>query len=189
MASTLFDDTVRIATRFAHEVEPRPWGFAGHTLELAKQVGALAACVLIREGYKPGEVHTATLQDETSDVLFMLFRIGHLLGITLSLQEGIQTQTTPVEPLMLTLIQGTGALRALCPSASQDVPQEPVRTHLDTMVHAVAQVAAYYGFQLEQAHRVELQRAEAWLDLRRQPWWRRLYPIVQRLAPVLRRWV
>ena len=167
MSSTLFDETIRIAMRFANEIETRPWDGAGHILELSKQVGSLSACIMIREGYKPGKVSTRKIQDESSDVLFMLFRISHLMGISLSLPETDCGHPTDVESLMLTLVQGTGELGYICAISSDSRSQEQVQEKLCSLISTIAQVAAYYEFQLEYAHRKELVRASAWLDLQR----------------------
>jgi hypothetical protein len=57
-------------------VEPRPWTRQAILLELLGEVGSLAHLVQHWEGFKRGRPGPARLEDECSDVLFLLLRLA-----------------------------------------------------------------------------------------------------------------
>lgn len=82
-------NTARIK-RF-EKIEGRPWGAEGATIELAKQVGDLAALIMAAEGYyfsnrdqykaKYATNNISAIADELADITFAVTRIARHYGI------------------------------------------------------------------------------------------------------------
>ncbi|MBP9747858.1 hypothetical protein KBD13_02915 [Patescibacteria group bacterium] len=94
MKSTPFKDVVsraeKIIQRF-EQIEGRPWGAEGACLELSKQVGELARCILMQEKYyfsgrDRNPLYTTGIKqigDELADVLYAIIRIARHYNISL----------------------------------------------------------------------------------------------------------
>lgn len=72
------------------KIEGRPWGAEGAVIELAKQVGDLAALVMTKEGYYFSDrdqyrdkysTKTDAIADELADITFAVARIAQHYGI------------------------------------------------------------------------------------------------------------
>ncbi len=76
-----------IVTRFS-AIEGKNWGVEGAMIELSKQVGELAKCVMIQENYypfkaeNPGE-NLNKIGNELADVLGQVIRIADYYNINL----------------------------------------------------------------------------------------------------------
>jgi NTP pyrophosphatase (non-canonical NTP hydrolase) len=79
----LIDRTEETLQRF-RSVEKRPWTPEACMTELMAEAGTLADSIMIREGYRSrGGDHKVDLEDDISDVLFMLIMICQHYGIDL----------------------------------------------------------------------------------------------------------
>ncbi len=85
------DATRQSITRF-QKIEGKPWGVEGAIIELAKQVGDLAALVMNEEGYyfanrnEQSEKYASSkdsIADELADIMFAVVRIADHYGIDL----------------------------------------------------------------------------------------------------------
>jgi len=75
-AINLYRDVIK---RF-EKIEKRPWGAQGAVIELAKQVGDLAKCVMIQEKYYfytvNEEENKKQIADELADIFGQIIRIA-----------------------------------------------------------------------------------------------------------------
>jgi NTP pyrophosphatase (non-canonical NTP hydrolase) len=103
----IVDESVAVIRAF-EEVEKKPWGVEGATIELAKQVGELAKHIMMFEGYylkgrdEVPEYRTSKghIADELSDIFFMVIRIADHYGISLEEEHLKQLDTAMRHPHM-----------------------------------------------------------------------------------------
>jgi NTP pyrophosphatase (non-canonical NTP hydrolase) len=77
------------------KIEERPWGAEGCVIELTKQIGDLAKCVMIREGYyfnghplnESGTQLASTVEDELADIMYVVIRLANHYGIDLAEEQ------------------------------------------------------------------------------------------------------
>ena len=78
----LLEKTVEVQELF-RKLEKRPWTIDTFLMELTAEVGTLADSIVIREGYRQlrkGQ-EPVDLEDDISDILFILFMIANHYGI------------------------------------------------------------------------------------------------------------
>jgi NTP pyrophosphatase (non-canonical NTP hydrolase) len=90
-----FEEAVNLARdinkRF-EKIEGKPWGIEGSMIEMNKQLGQLAAFIMVTEKYYPQgrededkqyQASKENIADELADILFMTMRIADHYGIDL----------------------------------------------------------------------------------------------------------
>lgn len=171
----LMEETAKVIQRFADEVEPRPWGPHGEALELVKQLGYLSQCVLLERRYKQGRAGREDFMNECSDILYMFFRICRSFKLTPTCPTlrdyGLPNPAWTVEQVVLTLAEHVGDIvrilkhSEICDLEAHGPKANELLSALERLIPCLNFLAAHYGFDLGEAHRLELMKAEAWLDL------------------------
>jgi NTP pyrophosphatase (non-canonical NTP hydrolase) len=81
--SDMVERTRKVTTLF-DEVVPRTWGIEAMMVELVGEVGTLADEIMLQEGYRATrKADPLRLEDELTDVLFMLVRVADYYHIDL----------------------------------------------------------------------------------------------------------
>jgi NTP pyrophosphatase (non-canonical NTP hydrolase) len=79
----LVNETALLRKRL-QERESRPWTIEAYTVELLAEVGTLADSIMIKEGYRRIRADdNLDLEDDISDILFILISIATHYGIDL----------------------------------------------------------------------------------------------------------
>ena len=131
-------------------VEPRPWTRQAILLELVGEIGSLAHLVQHWDGFKRGRPGPAHLEDECSDVLFILLRLAEHDRIHLP------------QMILLEKEKGSAAdqIMALCRHVShlQEEGRDAVLV-LMAMLTDLGRLADCVGIDLSLAHRREMEIA------------------------------
>lgn len=139
-------------------VEPKPWNRKAVLLELLGELGSLAHCVQQREGFKQGTPSPVKLNDECSDVLFMVFRLAQEDGIELSHEIKLnRREDETVANLMVDIC--VCLARLVSPLSSYEAAEA-----LHRILRNLAAVADSLGVNLEQAHEREMRIAQQFFE-------------------------
>ena len=71
----LYKNSLDVIENFQQHIEPRLWDKRILTIELAGEIGSLTHALLNKEGYKRRTPKRGAIQDECSDVIFIIIRL------------------------------------------------------------------------------------------------------------------
>jgi NTP pyrophosphatase (non-canonical NTP hydrolase) len=131
-------------------VEPLPWTRQAILLELVGEVGSLAHLVQHWEGFKRGRPGPARLEDECSDVLFILLRLAEHDRVALHPMILIEKEEGSAADQVLALGKHASHL--------QEEGDDPA-FELMAMLTDLGQLADCVGIDLSLAHRREMEIA------------------------------
>lgn len=149
----LHQESRDVIENFQRHIEPRLWDERILTIELGGEVGSLTHALLDQEGYKRHEPKHGAIQDECSDVIFIIIRLMshyHCSFDLIELASPPESLTIEDAALELTRLAGLAAAFA---QGDRTISLPAILLQISTIVDWIAN---YYNFSLDKAYLAEL---------------------------------
>lgn len=149
----LYKNSLDVIENFQQHIEPRLWDKRILTIELAGEIGSLTHALLNKEGYKRRTPKRGAIQDECSDVIFIIIRLMAHYRLSFDRTElDLLPQSLTVEDAAIELIKLVGLIAVYV----QDDAMIPLSVTLLKISKIVDWIASYYNFSLDEAYLSEL---------------------------------
>jgi hypothetical protein len=168
----LLEISIPVMERFA-AFELKPWDRKAVLLELLGEIGSLAHCIQYWDGFKIGNFKRSIMNDECSDVLFIIFRLAREDCITLP--DEIEISETGNHRATDHVLELYALLSQLL---EPDI--ENAERIMGAMIRILGSLSILLGVDLTESHKLEMKIANEYFDASGEHWPKLnplLYPI------------